>query len=366
MSTPPSTPPSTRLPRNLEDLTPEWLTNGLGAAFPGITVTDADLVGVLHGSAAKARMTVTATGAPHVPASFLVKGSFTEGLGDDELARGWLTLMAMLNRAEVRFYTEDAGVMGDRTPRCYYGAADDTNSVLILEDLTIREGGVRFGAFDRPLDADAMAGVVEALARLHAARWDDAALARAPLGDGFREGGMLDGFLSEVNWAQQMARPRGARVPVELTDHARVSAAVRRAWAAKRTGPACLIHGDPHIGNLFFDAAGAGLLDWQLQTSGHWASDVVYAVASAMEIDQRRTHERDLLRHYLDHLRKLGVPAPGFEQAWFDYRKFAIWGFVAFLTPGEGVQTEEYNAVVGERHAVAAVDLDSIAALDPS
>jgi hypothetical protein len=34
-----------------------------------------------------------------------------------------------------------------------------------------------------------------------------------------------------------------------------------------------------------------------------------------------------------------------------------------FLTPGEKIQSEEHNAVVGERHAVAAVDLESLPAL---
>jgi hypothetical protein len=128
--------------------------------------------------------------------------------------------------------------------------------VLVLEDLGNR-GQVDFGTFDRPLDADTLAGVLDALATLHAARWDDPDLARRPLSDGMLDGGMLDGFLSEVNWDQQMARPRGNRVPAELTDHRRVTSAIRRAWRAKRGGPASLFHGDPHIGNYFFDRAGA-------------------------------------------------------------------------------------------------------------
>lgn len=350
------------LPRGLDGLTPRWLTGSLQNSFPGITITDASVTGVLHGSAAKATVAVR-HGATGVPGSFVVKGSFTEGLGTDELAQSWHALMVMLNRAEVRFYREDAALLADRVPRCHYAAADDKSSVLVLEDLTGRSGGVRFGRFDQPLPADAMASVLDALAILHAARWNDPRLSAAPLPDGFLDGGMLDGFLSRVNWDQQMARPRGRRVPVELSDHQLVSAAIRRVWAAKRTGPACLVHGDPHIGNLFFDSAGAGLLDWQLSTSGHWAADVVYAVASAMDIEDRRKHEPELLRHYLDRVRAHGGAPPAYDQAWRSYRGFALWGFVAFLTPGEGVQAEEYNAVVGERHARAAVDLESLAVL---
>jgi len=350
------------LPNSLDELSPEWLTGALSASFPGVTVTDARVDGVLNGSACKARLRLTSSGASGVPASVLVKGSFTEGLGTDDLAQQWHSLMALLNAAEVRFYTEDATVLGDRTPRCHFARSTGRTSVLILEDLGNR-GQVDFGTFDRPLDADTMAGVLDALATLHADRWDDPDLARRPLSDGMLDGGMLDGFLSEVNWDQQMARPRGKRVPAELTDHRQVTSAIRHAWRAKRGGPASLVHGDPHIGNYFFDRAGAGLLDWQLCTSGHWAADVVYAVASAMEIDDRRKHETDLLRHYLDRLGALGVTPPTFDDAWLSYRKFALWGFIALLTPGEGVQAEEYNATVGERHATAAVDLGSIAAL---
>jgi hypothetical protein len=51
--------------------------------------------------------------------------------------------------------------------------------------------------------------------------------------------------------------------------------------------PVCLLHGGPHIGSMFFD------------------------------------------------------------DAWASYRTFAIAGFLNFLTPGDTVQTEEYNTEVG-------------------
>jgi hypothetical protein len=355
---------SSDLPASLDRLTPGWLTEALAPAFPGIEVTAAEVRAVLNGSACKAKVSIESTGNDRAPASVLVKGSFTEGLGEDVLARQWLPLMAALNAAEVRFYREDASRLGDRTAACYFAQASGLTSVLVLEDLNSRPHG-RFGAFDNPLNAAEMADVLGVLASLHASRWQDPVLATNPLPDGMLDGGMLDGFLSEVNWDQQMARPRGERVPAELADHGTVSSAIRRVWAAKRSGPATVIHGDPHIGNVFFDQQGAGLLDWQLATSGHWAADVVYAVASAMSIEDRRSHDQDLLRHYLDRLASHGVVAPRFADAWTAYRAFALWGFVAFLTPGQGVQGEDYNATVGERHAVAAVDLESLEALEP-
>lgn len=352
-----------QIPNGLDELTPEWLTHALAEAFPGITVTEADLAGVLHGSAAKARLTIESEGASGVPPSFLVKASFTEGLGDDELAQAWVPLMRMMNETEGRFYTDVADLLGDRVPGCHAALQDATSAIIVLEDLNER-AGIRFSTYDHPLDADRMAAVIDVLATLHAARWDDAELAREPLRDSFREGGMLDGFLSEVNWNQQMARKRGERVPEELTDFAHTTAAVRRAWDLKRSGPQCYVHGDPHVGNVFFDDAGAGLLDWQLFTSAHWASDLAYAIASGMEIEDRRAHERDLLAHYLERIESATGAAPGWDQAWLDYRRFTIWGFATYLTPGEGVQDEGYLDTVGLRHATSAVDHGAVALLD--
>lgn len=349
----------TNVPHSLDELTPEWLTDALQSALPGAVITTADLDGVLHGSAAKARLTTSSEGNSDVPQSFLVKGSFTEGLGDDELAQGWIPLMRLMNETEARFYADRAASLGDRVPGYFVGQSDETNSILVLEDLNLRDG-IRFGAFDRPLNADEMAGALDVLATLHAARWDDRTLAAEPLRDSFLEGGMLDGFLSRVNWDQQMARARGAGVPESLADYDRTVAAIRAAWAKKRTGPQSLIHGDPHVGNWFFDTAGAGLLDWQLFTSGHWASDVVYALASSMETDDRRVHERDLLAYYLDRIQAATGAAPGWDTAWRDYREFSVWGFATYLTPGEGVQDETYLDTVGRRHAMAAVDHDAL------
>lgn len=350
------------IPRSLEEITPQWLTSALGHAFPGIEVTGTQALDVTTGSAARVRIEVESQGVRDVPESFLVKAAFTAGLGDDELAKAWIPLMAMMHESEGYWYTLDSEIVGDRCPRCYFAGASGQDAVIILEDLNNRERA-GFGSYDQPLDADSMAGLLDVLARVHAARWDDGELAGKPMRDSFLAGGMLDGFLSEVNWEQQMARPRGKRLPAELNDFQHCTTAIRQAWAAKRSGPQSLIHGDPHIGNYFFDAAGVGLLDWQLLTSGHWASDVVYAVASAMTVEDRRTHERDLLKHYLASVNARTGAGPSWETAWHDYRKFAVWGVASILTPGEGVQTEDYLGVVGERHARAAVDLESLALL---
>jgi len=112
-----------------------------------------------------------------------------------------------------------------------------------------------------------------------------------------------------------MNRPRGEHVPPQLQDRPRVATAIGALNDIKQRSPVCLLHGDPHMGNMFFDADGGGLFDWQLFTSGHWAYDVVWSMVGAMTIEARRATDRDLLTHYTE---------------------------------------------VGKRHATAAVDLDSL------
>jgi aminoglycoside phosphotransferase (APT) family kinase protein len=353
------------IPSGYAAITPEWLTAVLRTSYPGVEVTSVAVADEIYGAAAKARLELTYAGPDYgLPATMIAKTGFVKPGGDDTILQDWHSLIHLMNECESRFYREVAPTVDMTRPACFASLADthSGHTFILLEDLLAR--GARFGAFDQPLDADAMATVLNQLARLHASHWDDPGLTAARYVDGFADSGNAAAFLSRENWDEQLSRPRGARVPVELRDRDLVARGVFAAFAAKREGPRCIVHGDPHIGNVYFTSdGGAGLLDFQLFCEGRWAWDFGYSMTGAMTLEDRRTHERDLLAHYLGELRAAKVDAPSFDAAWFDYRRFAIWGFVAFLTPGEKIQSEEYNTVVGERHAVAAVDLESLTAL---
>jgi Phosphotransferase enzyme family len=348
---------------SLGDLTAEWATAAIGtgdAAATSVTVT-----GVVKGSNIKARLALEWTGfdAPKQPRAVVVKANFAHRDGDDDIDRSWNDLHRLLNASEARFYREFAGLLSMRIPTSYLAITDETSgeSLLVLEDLAV--SGHTFATFDNPFTADLAAHALEQLALLHSATWQNPLVLEAGLRDAMAEGGMMDAFLSPLNWEQQMSRARGEYVPESLRDRDLVARAVRAAWAAKRSDPVCLVHGDPHVGNYFLTADGKpGLLDWPLSTVGNWAWDVGYSLASAMTIEDRRAHERGLLVHYLSCLGRNGVNPPDFDAAWLSYRQFSIWGFLAFLTPAS-VQSEEYNSVVGQRHATAAVDLDALGAL---
>ena len=46
-----------------------------------------------------------------------------------------------------------------------------------------------------------------------------------------------------------------------------------------------------------------------------------------MSVEDRRRHELDLLRHYLDRLRAGGIDAPTFDEAWRGIRHGIVHGF---------------------------------------
>jgi aminoglycoside phosphotransferase (APT) family kinase protein len=114
--------------------------------------------------------------------------------------------------------------------------------------------------------------------------------------------------------------PDAVRQPTQLLEAFKSTAEL----AASDT-PWGVIHGDPHIGNLFLDSRRRPtFLDWQLVQRGPWYLDVGYHLASALDVEQRRQHEEDLVNHYLDRLAAGGVEPPTAGGAW----ERIIYGFV--------------------------------------
>ena len=124
----------------------------------------------------------------------------------------------------------------------------------------------------------------------------------------------------------------------------------------------CLLHGDAHPGNCFTDAEGAGLYDWQTIARGPWAYDVSYLIATALAVEERRRHERDLLAHYLRHLGAASAsPAPPFEAAWSAYRRYIAYPLLIWPTNHVSHQSEENIRALTERLGAAAADFDFFA-----
>src|SRR6266511_144352 len=97
--------------------------------------------------------------------------------------------------------------------------------------------------------------------------------------------------------------------------------------------------GTPTSAISFLDADNRpAFVDWQLVQRGPWYIDVGYHVASALTVEDRRRHEADLVRHYLENLAARGIDPPKSDEAWAGIRRgilhgFYLWGITVYVDP---------------------------------
>lgn len=82
-----------------------------------------------------------------------------------------------------------------------------------------------------------------------------------------------------------------------------------------------------------------------------------------LTVADRRSNERDLLKHYLDALQRLGVEsAPMFDEAWLAYRQQVMHGYMWVATP-PSMQPDDIVGANVERFSAALEDLETLSAL---
>jgi aminoglycoside phosphotransferase (APT) family kinase protein len=129
--------------------------------------------------------------------------------------------------------------------------------------------------------------------------------------------------------------------------------------------PHCLIHFDPHLGNLSLNRDGqVVLVDWQFFRVGHWSHDVSYFISSALTPEHRRAWERDLLEYYLERLQAHGGRAPSFDDAWQYYVAGQLYGVFSWVCTQLEMQTLETIYTLLGRHLAAVADLGTLDLLD--
>jgi hypothetical protein len=328
-----------RVPSTLDEaLTPSWLSAALGVRYPGISVRSVERGPVVSRVSTNARFRIECAEA------------LPEGLPPELCIKGYFNNPAA-GRAgipETIFYREFAEATGVRTLQCHYAEVDpDTgHGVVITEDVLTDDAvarGARFldGCSDYSVDQTAQS--LAELAKLHAATWNDASLTDPSIEGRTWLAPRMEQTLRARGLPEISANfdgPIGAGVPERVRDAQRlVDVYPVLAAQVADAAPHVLMHGDTHVGNVYIDRDGnPSWLDWQVVQRGAWWVDVAYHIASALTVDDRRAHERDLLRHYLDELQALGVEPPGWDEALRDIRRgvvhgFFLWGITMKVTP---------------------------------
>jgi hypothetical protein len=357
-----------QLPLKLEEITARWLTEALAVTYPGVEVTSMRTGHVLWGTATKIPLQVEYNRVgreAQLPGSLIVKGGFSEHRH----------ILERCYYLEARFYRDVLPLLGINAPQAFFAADDSVNHqhIVILEDLNLR--GVRFCRVQEPLSYAQAAAHLDVLARMHARWWDSPVLEEGgelgdltvwgplPPGD---EGAYQWGQLKPEVWSHYMSLPRACAVPKLMHDRELMQRALLQLQAFDHVKPFCFLHGDYHLGNLYFDADGrAGTLDWQSFAKGTWSHDVTYFLVSALDIADRRKWDKALLSYYLERLAANGVRSPpSWETAWDAFRRQIIDGLYFWLVNPVEMQSEVNNSAVAPRFAMAALDCDTFELLE--
>ena len=267
-----------------------------------------------------------------------------------------------MGRREAAFYDTLAGSLRLRTPAVHGVSLDEATGefALLLEDLVTSGCTVSDGTVGVAPDAAAVA--LEELADLHVryadpARRDADAPWVQPAGPG------SDYAIDMLRYGLEHHRDRlsdGFCAVAERYIADRFS--LQELWHA---GPQTIVHGDPHLGNVFDDHGRTGFLDWGLVMVSTPMRDVSYFLTMAMDVDDRRAHEVDLLRHYLD---ARGDDVLSFDDVWLAHRQQSAYCVPAscqvVLFPEDATPARKVFAQAFLDRATAAVeDLDPLSAI---
>lgn len=358
-------------PATPEELTPALLTELLAEFHPGVRVDDLRILSVAQcgdGQASTADRVV-------LELEYATEARGGTGATDDLPRQVMLKTMLASPHAppvmyenEVRFYRELRPQLHMEAPRVLTAGFDsDTGQFgVLMEDLNLR--GARFPFATTPISIEEMRGLLANQASLHAMFWESPRLATdlawvpTPLAGGmfsvFDQYGLalISDQVEKHGFKSEIIAPLGQSLEYLWA----------RLWQLQHLqtqAPTTLLHGDSHIANTYLLPDGTGgLLDWQLLVQGRWAHDVAYLMVTGLTVEQRRTHERELLRFYREALRAAGVKeVPTADEGWLGYRQSVLWGLVIgwLITPPENYGEPITRANL-ERLVAAMIDLDTL------
>lgn len=262
---------------------------------------------------------------------------------------------------EVSWYRTLAADSGVPAPACHFHAIadDEVDFLLILSDLSPARQGDQLAG----LDLAGLTPCIEAAAKLHACRWNDARL------DEYdwlaRDNGALVRALFPQLYEGFRARYAGRLAPEILEVGARLAERLD-AYLTRQPAARMLVHGDLRIDNILF-APGGGqcwLVDWQTLGRGSGASDLAYLVGTSIADPlERAAADRPAFDHWIAALAAEGIE-PDVEALWDDYRVGALSGYFMSVFASMNVERtargDEMFAVMAERPARQALALASL------
>lgn len=234
---------------------------------------------------------------------------------------------------EARIYDQITPLLPLKTPRCYGCWYDerDGNFLIVLEILP--KDSTRFPDILSSCSLEEARHVVTGLARMHAAFWQHPRFAGdlswvLPQGTGPR-GRLMQavpyfGIGAALKKFPDMFAPEVHRLGHRIRHSME---GIYREW---RSGPLTLVHGDTHLGNMYFDqtTTAAGLLDWQVAHRGQGMRDIAYFLITSLDTEFRRAHQAELLTLYHQTLAAQLPQAPTRAELERQYRFHSIYAWL--------------------------------------
>jgi thiamine kinase-like enzyme len=337
--------------------TVDWLAEHL--ELDPQLIASARIEAAHSGTATRSRLRiryVDGLAAPPGPTSLFIKSR------PADFASALFGVLFDLGGNEVSFYRQIRSDVPVKTPGVYYCEGDSSDYVMLLEDLTDQD--CEFRDLSSRCSAEEATRVVTTLAQLHARFWQserfDGDLAWVHRFETNRDFRLLDLVrqlsvpISFENFGRVLPSSIRDIVPQLMDKYPRLE----EEWARE---PRTLIHGDAHLGNMYFQDGVAGLLDWQVHQRGQGMRDVAYFLINSLSEELRRAHQEDLIHHYLVTLRGLGVSLD-FDTAWRQYRLQSVYAWIAaVVTAPSNFQPEKVIVAGLTRSCKAILDLDAIA-----
>lgn len=362
------------LARTLDDvpcspnaITPEWLTAALCSQTPGATVTRVVVEAVSAGTQERHRLHVEYNEAGRragLPAAI-----FTKSL--PSFVTRMIAGFSGHARVEGGFYMHVRPLLEIEAPTCFYSTYDRQTftAIHLLEDLVATKQATFCGHKTKVTRAMAE-DQIDLLATLHGRFYGDATLRErfrwlADYPKWFTIGAQK---MQTEHYTGKALDAAASLMPAKLMQRREeVWPATMKALAVHTSEPSTFLHSDVHIGNWYQTGAGRmGLCDWQCPSRGHWSRDVAYAISSALEPEDRRNWERELLARYLERLAEHRAPKLNFDKSFTWYRQqllhaFSMWTITLRHSPLlPSMQTKAMTLAMMERVGTAIDDLDAL------
>jgi hypothetical protein len=339
------------IPATTDELTPAWFSEVLDGDVTGVERLDAH-------SGTTGRAVVRLTSDDDVPDTVFVKlQPFTP-------ERREFLRMVGLGVAEAKLYAAVGNDLPVRSPHCWHADFDDADGsfVMVLEDLAA--AGCRFPTADDEHILEIAESLMDELAVLHAAFWDQELpwLGRHALSGGVADDDEQRALMAGGAALVEMAVDQfAADLPPAFTELARTYADcyldIAVLWDQ---GTKTLIHADDHVGNLFVDRGRSGFFDWAVASRFPGMRDVAYFLCNSLPPEVRRAEERALLTRYLKRLADNGISLDR-DLAEAQYRLFAVYAWLSATTTsamGSELQPIEVGKAAMARTTEAVIDLE--------